>query len=99
MKNIISNFMHKWNKSLKKDKQIHFKIGIVVGFSAILGYWFKSFGYIFSALLIQAFAYGIELYQSTTKTRHVESLDAYALSAGGIVSMTVVMIVIEFLFR
>ena len=97
--NIIINFMHKWNKSIKKDKELHFKIGIVIGFSAILGYWFKSFGYIFSALLIQAFAYGIELYQSTTKIRHVESLDAYSLSSGGLVSMTVIMVMIEFFVR
>lgn len=95
MKKTWKNFVEKWNNSLQKDKQIHFLIGIIVGSSVLLTYFIGTWGYLVSILSIQLVGYGIEFYQSTTKDRHVESLDAYAVVAGGALTLTVIMIFME----
>lgn len=82
-KNLWRTFRDKWNKSLQKDKQLHFGLGSMCGITGVVMSALGWISILEGIFLIHIVGYGLELYQSTTKDRFVEANDAYATVAGG----------------
>jgi len=95
MKSFWENFKEKWNRSLQNDKQGHFKLGALFGLTAVSGIWMGIWGYIGALFLGHLVGVGIELWQSTTTHRHVDSVDYYSTACGANLVSLMVMICIE----
>lgn len=89
----MNNFIKKWCASLFPDKQMHFYFGIGCGVAALI--LFENA--LIILLTIQVIGYGIEFVQSFIEGRNVESLDAYATVAGGVLGLTAALIWASFL--
>jgi hypothetical protein len=95
MREIWDRFKRKWNNSLQYDKQAHFKLGAILGVITLSGIWLGVAGYCGAMVIAQLVAYGLELYQSTTKNRHVEANDAYATVAGFVYVWCILVVISE----
>lgn len=89
---MIKNFLKKWKVSLQKDKVKHFYAGMIIGCISLISIHIGILGYFIALALGQIAGYGLEVYQSTTKKRHVEANDAFATVAGSTVTITIIML-------
>lgn len=91
--NFLKRFLRKWNVSLQKDKQQHFRVGFysTLIMTLVLGVFGlrPALFYLLCLIWMCLVGYGIEFAQSFTKDRHSDFLDAYATVAGGVLALII----------
>ncbi|MBD0333186.1 MAG: hypothetical protein ICV66_11055 [Chitinophagaceae bacterium] len=90
-------------KQITPDKWKHFFVGIVMGaiLQALL-LWLLSANHFFSIIgafiMVVAISYGFELFSKITGKGHYDFIDAIAGTVGGVLGMSVIILLQLYLF-